>query len=162
LQRLAKIAPTFVVKGNWDAWFFKDLDRFGGTGATELTGKPVKVRVQNNDIWVAGLPVGATGTVKKEMKDVPQKDYRIFLFHYPDYIEEMAQSKIDLYLAGHTHGGQVAMPFYGALIACSALIAFSVSELVAPKSLRLISMHLVRSTFALAWFPIEDLISETL
>jgi hypothetical protein len=98
---------------------FKDLDRFGGTGATELMGKPVKVRVQDNDLWIAGLPVGATETVKEVMEDVPEKDYRIFLFHYPDYIEDRAQNKIDLYLAGHTHGGQVALPFYGALITLS-------------------------------------------
>jgi predicted MPP superfamily phosphohydrolase len=31
----------------------------------------------------------------------------------------MEASKIDLYLAGHTHGGQVALPFYGALITLS-------------------------------------------
>ena len=26
---------------------------------------------------------------------------------------------VDLYLCGHTHGGQIAMPFYGALITMS-------------------------------------------
>jgi len=116
LQRLAKIAPTFVVKGNWDAWFFKNLDRFGGTGAIELTGKPIKVRIKDSDVWIGGLPVGTSNSVQEVLKDVPEQDYRIFLFHYPDYIEEMAKNKIDLYLAGHTHGGQVALPFYGALI----------------------------------------------
>lgn len=120
LTQLAKIAPTYVVKGNWDAWYFKDLDRFGNTGATELSGTPVKVRVADNDIFLAGLPVGTTRSVRDVMGGVPENAFRVFLFHYPDYIEEMARNKIDLYLAGHTHGGQVALPLYGALITLSA------------------------------------------
>ena len=51
---------------------------------------------------------------------IPRDEFKIFLFHYPDCLEEMAQNNVDLYLAGHTHGGQVAMPFYGALMTVSA------------------------------------------
>jgi predicted MPP superfamily phosphohydrolase len=32
---------------------------------------------------------------------------------------DAVQAKFDLYLAGHTHGGQIALPFYGALITYS-------------------------------------------
>jgi len=42
----------------------------------------------------------------------------IFLYHYPDAIYGLA-GRADLYLCGHTHGGQVALPFYGALITLS-------------------------------------------
>jgi predicted MPP superfamily phosphohydrolase len=120
LTQLAKIAQTFVVKGNWDSWYFTDLDRFGGTGATELTEKAVKVRVKDKDVWIGGLPVGSKNSVETVMRGVPLGDYRIFLFHYPDFIEQMQAGKIDLYLAGHTHGGQVALPLYGALVTLSA------------------------------------------
>ena len=37
LTELAKIAPTFVVKGNWDSWYWRGLNLFAGTGAHELT-----------------------------------------------------------------------------------------------------------------------------
>lgn len=120
LTRLAKIAPTFVVKGNWDAWYFTDLDRFGGTGATELDGTAQKVAVGDCAVWVGGLPVGTQKAVKDAMQNAPVTDYRVFLFHYPDFIEEMEKNKIDLYLAGHTHGGQIALPFYGAIVTLSA------------------------------------------
>lgn len=120
LKRLAKIAPTFVVKGNWDAWYFKELDRFADTGATELDGTAQKIAVGDCAVWVGGLPVGTPKAVKEAMQNAPVTDYRVFLFHYPDFIEEMEQNKIDLYLAGHTHGGQIALPFYGAIVTLSS------------------------------------------
>ena len=44
------------------------------------------------------------------------KRLRILLHHYPDEVFRAAKSGADLYLAGHTHGGQIALPFYGALV----------------------------------------------
>jgi predicted MPP superfamily phosphohydrolase len=43
----------------------------------------------------------------------------IFLYHYPEEVENPALRSADIYLAGHTHGGQVALPFYGALLTLS-------------------------------------------
>jgi uncharacterized protein len=39
----------------------------------------------------------------------------ILLLHYPLLAERLA-NKFDLMLAGHSHGGQVRIPFYGALV----------------------------------------------
>ncbi len=36
-----------------------------------------------------------------------------------DLIEDLKNLNVDLYLAGHTHGGQIALPIYGALITLS-------------------------------------------
>jgi hypothetical protein len=46
----------------------------------------------------------------------------ILLIHYPAWAKEFKE-KFDLILAGHSHGGQVRLPFYGALI-----VPFSVDE----------------------------------
>ena len=44
----------------------------------------------------------------------------ILLYHAPDLAPQAAAlDAIDLHLAGHTHGGQVRMPWYGALITSS-------------------------------------------
>ncbi len=45
--------------------------------------------------------------------------FRLLLYHSPDLAPEAAAAGIDLQLSGHTHGGQVRIPFYGALYASS-------------------------------------------
>jgi len=54
------------------------------------------------------------------MQQVPQEAYSILLYHTPDLIEVADRLRIDLYLAGHTHGGQVRLPLWGAIITMSA------------------------------------------
>lgn len=41
--------------------------------------------------------------------------YTIILMHEPDYMNKMKSYPIDLVLAGHSHNGQVRIPFYGKL-----------------------------------------------
>lgn len=45
--------------------------------------------------------------------------FRILLYHTPDLAPDAAQMGIDLQLSGHTHGGQVRIPYYGAVYAAS-------------------------------------------
>jgi predicted MPP superfamily phosphohydrolase len=40
-------------------------------------------------------------------------------YHSPDLIEAASERGIDLYLAGHTHGGQIRLPLYGAIATSS-------------------------------------------
>lgn len=55
------------------------------------------------------------------IKDNPNYDYelsdyfKIALIHEPDAIDSLADKNIDLVLSGHSHGGQVRLPFIGAL-----------------------------------------------
>lgn len=45
--------------------------------------------------------------------------FRILLYHTPDLAPDAAAAGIDLQLSGHTHGGQVRLPGWGALITAS-------------------------------------------
>ena len=50
---------------------------------------------------------------------VPTDAYSLLLYHTPDLIESASAAQINLYMAGHTHGGQVRLPFYGAIFTSS-------------------------------------------
>lgn len=46
---------------------------------------------------------------------------RILLYHSPEIVHQATEQEIDLYLCGHTHGGQVRLPLVGALLTSSQL-----------------------------------------
>lgn len=54
---------------------------------------------------------------KRPRHDIPQ----LLLFHSPELMPEAVQHGIDLYLCGHTHGGQVRLPLIGPLLTSSQL-----------------------------------------
>jgi uncharacterized protein len=120
LPRLAQVAPTFAVRGNWDIWYGGGEELFGGTGVRELNGAAVRVEAAGTSLWVAGAAFGSTEKIAEALKGVPPGAFTILLYHTPDEILDVAATgRVDLYCAGHTHGGQVALPFYGALVTLS-------------------------------------------
>ncbi|MGA9520814.1 MAG: metallophosphoesterase [Myxococcaceae bacterium] len=50
--------------------------------------------------------------------NAPEGAFKLLAYHTPDLIEDL-KVRPDLYLAGHTHGGQVRLPRYGALVTMS-------------------------------------------
>ena len=47
----------------------------------------------------------------------------ILLMHYPAWVKKLGDQRFDLMLAGHSHGGQVRIPFYGPV-----MVPFGVEE----------------------------------
>lgn len=64
------------------------------------------------DVRIAGLDDPYTGTARLDtaLAGIPQGIYTILLFHSPAYFDRAA-GRANLVLAGHTHGGQVLIPF---------------------------------------------------
>ncbi len=85
---------------------------------TILKNKAVTIKHGGKTIALAGLyPSGPHAPVYAEMAGA---DYKIVLNHYPDCAEEAARHEADLYLCGHTHGGQVRLPLWGAVYTYAA------------------------------------------
>ena len=59
--------------------------------------------------------IGGNPDISLAFENVDTSAYTIVLTHAPDIVNELPLSNIDLVLAGHSHGGQIALPFIGAL-----------------------------------------------
>jgi predicted MPP superfamily phosphohydrolase len=114
LSAIAEIAPTFAVTGNWDSPRLYD-----GTGVRLLHAQAVRLDVRGVQFWLGGLASGTEASLPSAFDGVPRGALVVFLYHMPDLIYRLAERHVDLCLAGHTHGGQVALPFYGALVTLS-------------------------------------------
>lgn len=112
--RLGKLA----VRGNFDVGRAREWDLFGKTGFRLLEDESVVLEKAGEEFRVCGL--GALSRRPGELVSKGQEGlYTIYLHHYPAPVEEVAGEVVDLYLCGHTHGGQVALPLYGAIITLS-------------------------------------------
>ncbi|MGD1042086.1 MAG: metallophosphoesterase [Sedimentisphaerales bacterium] len=109
----------FAVRGNIDADFWPGVDIFGGTGFVELDGNSIEVKKDGEKIWITGVSCEKEGKAGDVLKKVPDDCFSVFLYYFPDLVEDLNGLNVDLYLAGHTHGGQIALPFYGAIITLS-------------------------------------------
>lgn len=106
-------APVVGIPGNHDYWANVDFKTF--SKAFEATGG----RWLMDQIWEPpGMGVrfiGLTGREDPMLEPRPGLK-NILLTHYPAHVTEMRDRRFDLLLAGHSHGGQVRLPFLGALI----------------------------------------------
>jgi predicted MPP superfamily phosphohydrolase len=108
------------VHGNWEAWYWGDLPLLAGTGFRWLHDRRTSIEIKGQTLHLVGLPYrdDATGAAAERLLSrIRGPGWRILLYHTPDLAEEVPSA--DLYLAGHTHGGQIALPFYGALVTLS-------------------------------------------
>ena len=70
-------------------------------------------------VQVCGVAFDREEKIASLLGSARKEELTVFLHHWPDEIHTAAEGGVDLYCAGHTHGGQVALPFYGALVTLS-------------------------------------------
>jgi len=114
LRILAGIkSPLYGVPGNHEYWskasFAPIAGTFSATGGAWLLDQ--QLRTRDGQVTLTGLTCRST-------RPAPLKPDRqtknILLLHYPAWVKKLADEKYDLMLAGHSHGGQVRLPFIGA------------------------------------------------
>ena len=120
----AKI-PTFAVLGNHDyamptandegdPALAEALERaLEDMGIRVLHNQSVALEKDGETLYLVGIGshVPEDDDVKKAFAEVPDTAPRLTLMHHPDSYAEIAPQKAPLAFAGHTHGGQVRLPF---------------------------------------------------
>jgi len=119
LGRLEAPLGKFAVDGNFEARRWPGVDGLDGTGFRPLASETVVVTKGADELGIFGMSYIRSDVPHESIAELPQDRFDIFLFHTPDLIEDVNGLGVDLYLCGHTHGGQVALPLYGALITFS-------------------------------------------
>lgn len=118
LSPLASVIPTFAVLGNHDLRINPQAVRqmLASSGVTDLTNTVVRLTRDGQALHLCGVDDVRYGDVRLEtvLAQLNDDQAAILLAHEPDYADiSAATGKFDLQVSGHTHGGQVVLPFLG-------------------------------------------------
>jgi hypothetical protein len=128
-HRCAEILSTltcplrFACLGNHDVSVSAPLviDCLTSNGIPVLVDQHVPIERNGSRFWLAGVNDPGTTNPRLDLAVPAQPDGPVILMaHEPDYADiALLQPRghlIDVMLSGHTHGGQIRLPFLGALV----------------------------------------------
>ena len=86
-------------------------------GIEPLVNRAFHLKTPDSDLWLAGVDDFTQGKpdLAAALAEVPEGATLILLAHNPDIWLQPGAARADLILAGHTHGGQIRLPFAGVI-----------------------------------------------
>ena len=117
LSRFSARIGKFGVLGNHDIAYGEDLIMkvLADSSITLLRNSNAFVSTPHGDIYIAGINDALTSnhySYSAALNGIPHDAPVIFLTHVPVAVREVPKF-VDVVLAGHTHGGQLRLPFIG-------------------------------------------------
>ncbi len=113
-----KDSDKIAVLGNHDQWDGIETEQrlvneLKKIGFFVLRNSSMPITRGKESIYIAGTDdIWFSYDLTKAMHDVPHNSFKILLSHSPDVTTDINKDmKIDLALCGHTHGGQVNIPY---------------------------------------------------
>lgn len=116
LKELKATHGIYAVQGNWEYWSRlegENLRRhFAGVGVKLLINERADLEINGRALSIFGLDYpSATDYLHQLQREVDPQRFNLLLSHVPAFAHEQLNKYINLILSGHTHGGQVRLPF---------------------------------------------------
>lgn len=116
LKKLKATHGIFAVQGNWEYWSRlegENLRRhFSRAGVKLLINERADLEVKGHPLSIFGLDYPSSiDNLNRLQKDVDPQRFNLLLSHVPAFAHEQLNGHIKLILSGHTHGGQVRLPY---------------------------------------------------
>lgn len=122
-RRLQPPLGIYNVVGNVD-WRVNPQEFDHRAGVITLIDRHQRITSDKRNFSLLGLSIASSqganpASIRQWMQTVCPHDFTLLLGHTPNYVLKVRDLPIDLCLAGHTHGGQVRLPFIGPLLTFS-------------------------------------------
>jgi predicted MPP superfamily phosphohydrolase len=110
---------SWAVLGNHD--YATDRERVASALQAEgihcLANQSIAVERDGARFWLAGVDdvLSEAADLPKALHSIPGDEATVLLVHEPDYADAVAKFPVDLQLSGHSHGGQIRLPWLGPL-----------------------------------------------
>lgn len=120
LQQLDAPEGKFWIYGNHDhGGYGTDIlhETFEAADFTLLQNSSSRIRRKDASFILAGLDDAMLGNpdISRALEERTDSDFTILLAHEPDLADTVKNYPVDIQLSGHSHGGQVRLPFIGDL-----------------------------------------------
>ena len=116
LKQLHAPHGIYAVQGNWEYWSRlegENLRRhFAGAGVKLLINEREDLEIRGRSLSIYGMDFpSATDSLLRLQQEIDPRRFNLLLSHVPAFAHQQLSEHVNLVLCGHTHGGQIRLPY---------------------------------------------------